>query len=104
MEGLVCVDETLTIDNNVDGDSFINIASGGMLALAGDADGSLVAFYDLIEGTDAIRWWDDSINNWALLTTAKRNVDYLLEYQTEGDLKRTYLTDYWGNFANTRRC
>ena len=40
----------------------------------------------LIDGTDAIRWWDDSAGDWALLTTATEGTDYWLEYLTAGDL------------------
>ena len=76
----------LTIDSDEDGDSFINMSTGGMLALKGEADDSLAAFLDLVLGADAIRWWDTSIHDWALLTTAELGTDYTLEYLTEGDL------------------
>ena len=56
--GLVSVAGTLTIDNDTDGDGFLNMSDGGILALAGDADDSLAAFFNLINGTDAIQWWD----------------------------------------------
>jgi hypothetical protein len=49
----------------VDGDGFVNMATGGMLALHGDADDSLAAFPGLVSGTDAIRDGDDAISNWA---------------------------------------
>jgi len=54
--GVVSVAGTLTIDFNDYGDvdSFINMATGGILALNGDADDSLLAFLGLIDGTDAI--------------------------------------------------
>ncbi len=84
--GLVRVAETLTIDNNGDGDSFINMATGGMLAITGDADDSLVEFLGLVEGTDAIRYWDYSISDWADITGATYDDDYTLSYLTEGDL------------------
>jgi T5SS/PEP-CTERM-associated repeat protein len=84
--GLASVGGLLTIDYDRDGDSFINMASGGMLALNGQADDSLASFFDLISGTDAIRFWDDSISDWANITEAEYGVDYTLEYLTEGDL------------------
>lgn len=86
--GLVSVTGTLTIWENMDGvkDGFINIASGGMLALNGQADGSLDDFLGLIVGTDAIHYWNDSISDWADITTATDNEDYTLTYIAEGDL------------------
>ena len=52
----------------------------------GDADDSLGQFFDLINGTDAIRYWDDAVMDWAPLTSAVNGVDYTLEYLTSGDL------------------
>jgi hypothetical protein len=84
--GLVSVHGTLTIDPNLKGDSFINIATGGMLALYGDADNSLSQFFNLISGTDAIRYWDATVEDWAPLTSATYGDDYTLEYLTSGEL------------------
>ncbi len=84
--GLVSVGGVLTIDRYGTGDSFINMASGGMLALFGDADDSLGSFLALIEGTDDIRYWDDSVSDWAPITSAAPGEDYTLVYLTEGDL------------------
>ncbi|MBN1555576.1 MAG: PEP-CTERM sorting domain-containing protein [Phycisphaerae bacterium] len=85
--GLVSVVDILTIDFDGNGDSFINMASGGMLAIFGDGDASLEAFLGLVEGTDAIRYWNDSISDWDLLAaSAELGVDYTLEYISEGDL------------------
>ncbi len=84
--GLVSVAGGLTIDDDADGDSFINMATGGMLALNGDADDSLVDFLGLIDGTDAIRYWDDSISGWADITGATYGDDYTLSYLIGGDL------------------
>jgi T5SS/PEP-CTERM-associated repeat protein len=65
----------------------INMATGGMLALYGDADDSLADFLGLIdEYSDAIRYWDDSIADWADITGATYGEDYTLKYITEGDL------------------
>ncbi len=83
---LVSVAGLLTIDSNGGDDSFINMATGGMLALFGDADESLAQFMGLIDGSDAIRYWDESIAGWADITGATRAKDYTLEYLTEGDL------------------
>jgi len=68
------------------GDGFINMATGGMLALNGDADDSLTDFLGLVNGTDAIRYWDDSISDWADIAGATYGQDYTLSYLTEGDL------------------
>jgi T5SS/PEP-CTERM-associated repeat protein len=84
--GLVSVRGTLTIDSNGGDDSFINMATGGMLALWGNADDSLAQFLDLVAGTDAIRYWDASLADWSPLTDGALGVDYTLLYQTAGDL------------------
>ncbi len=84
--GLVSVSGTLTIDTYFDGDSFINMASGGMLALMGQAAESLPVFLELVEGTDEIRYWEDSISDWAHISGATYGEDYALDYLTEGDL------------------
>lgn len=77
---------TLSMYDGCKGDSFINMATGGMLALLGDADDSLVEFLGLIDGTDAIRYWDDSTSDWADITGAAYGEDYTLGYLTAGDL------------------
>ena len=51
-----------------------------MLALYGDADDSLSLFLNRIDGTDAIRYWDDSIDDWAPITGATPGIDYTLAY------------------------
>jgi T5SS/PEP-CTERM-associated repeat protein len=84
--GLVSVAETLTIDFDTNGDGFINMSTGGMLALFGEADDSLAEFLDLIDGTDAIRYWDAGIADWANITGATYGNDYTLSYLTAGDL------------------
>ncbi|QEG36835.1 putative lipoprotein [Bythopirellula goksoeyrii] len=84
--GLMSVREVLTVDNDLDGDSFINMAAGGMLALMGEADTSLTDFLELVDGTDAIRYWDSNLFDWAPLTAATNGIDYTLTYLTEGDL------------------
>ena len=84
--GLASVGGTLTIDYDSDGDGFIGMGSGGMLALYGDADDLLSSFLGLIDGTDAIFYWDDSALNWADITGAAYGEDYTLSYLTEGVL------------------
>jgi fibronectin-binding autotransporter adhesin len=83
---LVNVRGGLSIDDDGGGDSFVNLTSGGMLALWGNADDSLAQFLGLVAGTDAIRYWDASLTNWAPLTSATLGVDYSLQYQNAGDL------------------
>lgn len=83
--GLLSVGGTLSIEEN-DAASFINMSRGGMLALMGDADESLTQFLDLVDGTDAIHFWDESLSAWALLTSAAYGEDYTLEYLTSGNL------------------
>ncbi len=84
--GLVSVAGALTIDFDSNGDGFINMSTGGMLALFGDGDGSLAEFLGLVSGTDAIRYWDDSISNWADITGATYGQDYTLNYLSGGAL------------------
>ncbi|MGD9127878.1 MAG: dockerin type I domain-containing protein [Planctomycetia bacterium] len=72
----------LTIDNNLDGDSFINMATGGMLTLPFyTSEVILASFLARINGTDAIRYWDDTIDDWSLLTNGTLGVDYTLEFE-----------------------
>jgi fibronectin-binding autotransporter adhesin len=78
--GLVHVGGRLSIDDQGDGPNSVDMATGGMLALAGDADGSLQEFMALVDGSDAIRYWKDSISDWAPLTLAIPGVDYTLVY------------------------
>jgi T5SS/PEP-CTERM-associated repeat protein len=84
--GLVSVHGTLRIDSNDGGDSFINLSTGGMLALWGDADDSIAQFLGLVSGTDAIRYWNTGLANWTPLTAATFGVDYTLQYQSAGEL------------------
>ncbi len=46
------------------------MSTGGMLALKCNAAGSLGSFLGLVEGTDAIRYWDESVRGWADITGA----------------------------------
>lgn len=82
----VAVGSGFWIDGDADGDSFVNMASGGMLALGGDADGSLAEFLDLITGTDAIRYWKSDVADWGLIADATVGTDYALEYHASGEL------------------
>lgn len=84
--GLVSVAGLLTIDYHGNGDDFINMSTGGMLALHGDGDDSIVDFLGLAQGTGAIRYWDSSIARWADITGATYGLDYTLEYLTVGEL------------------
>jgi len=91
--GLVSVAGELTIDYDGNGDSFINMVSGGMLAVYGRGDDSLTDFLGLIDGTDAIRYWDVDISDWAHITDATYGEDYTLDYLNEGELSgHTLLT------------
>ena len=78
--GLVSVNGSLTIDENGGNDSFINMAAGGMLALFGNAAGSINDYLDRVSGTDAIRYWDEATSDWAPITSATPGTDYTLTY------------------------
>jgi len=88
--GLVKVGGTLTIDWNGDDDSFIRMATGGMLALYGDADTNnddnitIDEFLAMVSGTDEIEYWDGT--DWSNITNAMAGEDYSIEYHDDGDL------------------
>lgn len=85
--GLVSVAEGFFIDFDEDGDGFVNMDGGGMLALKGDVAGSLNDFLGLVSttrGTKAIRYWNGSA--WDDITHATEDVDYRLDYHATGDL------------------
>jgi hypothetical protein len=68
--GRVTVGGSLTVDLNGGVDSSVNMGSGGMLVLAGNAGGSLGAFLNLVDGSDAIRYWDQAAWEWADISGA----------------------------------
>jgi len=68
------------------GDGIINMASGGMLALYGEADESIEEFQGLVDGSGSIRYWDASIEGWADISGATKEYDYTLVYMADGDL------------------
>jgi len=84
--GLVSVGNYLTFDYSRTAGSYVTMTTGGMLALKGNAAGSLGEFMGLIYGTDDIRYWDESVGGWANIAGAIAGYDYRLTYLTEGDL------------------
>ena len=74
--GLISVDEHIRIDGNEEHNSYINMSTGGTLA---------VKIPNQFDGFDTVRWWNDSINAWAPLSTATEGEDYTYEYQNTGD-------------------
>ncbi|MAT72424.1 MAG: hypothetical protein CMJ58_23210 [Planctomycetaceae bacterium] len=105
--GSVEVDGRLNIDAYAQGSSYIAMASGGKLAMRGAASDSLVQFLDLVEGTDAIYYWDNGASQLSTLAGATDGVDYTLEYSPS--LQSTILSvvapgpsgDFNHNFAVT---
>ncbi len=83
-DGLVRVGGNLSIEEITAGSS-IDMASGGMLALLGNLDSSLDLFLDEITGRGSIRYWDNSVSDWADITGATEGVDYNLALGS-GDL------------------
>lgn len=68
-------------------DSYVDMAAGGMLAIAGYADSrSIVEFLYLVGGTDAIRYWDAVAGTWAPITDATYGADYSIDYFDAGEL------------------
>ena len=93
--GLVSVAGTLAIDYDGYSDSWIKMSTGGMLALYGEAYGSLSDFLDLIEGSGDIRYYDEETGGWESLTEAFMGTDYTLSFIDDGDLDGyTLLTVY----------
>ena len=82
--GLVSVADKLFIDK--DGTGLVNMSTGGMLALKGQADDSLASFLELIGGLDAIHYRPGAGSAWLSITDATDGQDYTLTYVTEGDL------------------
>jgi len=77
----------LYIDLGDNGDSFITMATGGMLAVYGDGGASLGDFLDLISSNSKdIRYWNSSIADWDHITAAEEGTDYTLSYLTAGAL------------------
>ncbi len=80
--GLVTVAGELSTNHG----AYLNMTTGGMLALFGEADDSITQFLNLFQGTDAIRYWSADLVDWAPITDATYGDDYTLEYLTTGDL------------------
>ncbi len=73
----------LTVDDDNDDDSFINIGSEGKLSLYSTSSvTTLSEFYNLISGTDAIRYWDG--DSWEPLTSAATGY-YTVSYDDVND-------------------
>ncbi|MCA9238397.1 MAG: hypothetical protein KDA44_23150, partial [Planctomycetales bacterium] len=84
--GLVTVAESLRLDPVTPGkDGFVNISTGGMLAVFGDVAGSLTQFLGVIEGSGTIRYWLDEVG-WSPISGATQGVDYELQHFSTGDL------------------
>ena len=79
-DGLVSVDGAFSIDDHFGSGGQVKMRSGGMLALAGDADGSLLEFLGLVGGTDDILYWDALTESWDPITGATYGDDYFLTY------------------------
>ncbi len=75
--GLAYID-SLIIDADGDGDSYVNMSSGGKLTIYGEGDSTLDGFLEFVGGTDAIRYWDASISDWASITNATYGEDYTI--------------------------
>ncbi len=84
--GLVSTETAMTIDSDGNGDSYITMGTGGMLAVNGNGSASLAAFMGLISGTDDIRYFNESIWAWDDLSTATPGDDYTLSLISGGDL------------------
>jgi T5SS/PEP-CTERM-associated repeat protein len=99
-KGLVSVAGTLSIYDNDEGSSSITMASGGKLAIYGDADGSISEFLGLVSGTDEIRYWDPTESAWTNISQATENKNYTLDYLTDGDLAGYTLLTFLGTPIN----
>ncbi len=86
--GLVTVGTTLFIDRDViddpgdPADSFINMSTGGMLAVLLQ-EGESADLDTMIDGdVDHLRWWNDSISGWDSINNATPGTDYTLVEQS----------------------
>lgn len=88
----------VSVAGNDDGligtNGFVNMKTGGMLALNGDAAGSLATFLGWIEGSCAIRYRNDSDDGWINFTGTTDDEHYTLRVGTvdEGLAGYTVLT------------
>jgi T5SS/PEP-CTERM-associated repeat protein len=86
--GMVSVGGALQISSSQFGDyrnGHITMSNGGQLALHGDADESLDEFLGLIDGSDAIYYWDASSWGWVDITRGTPGEDYTLDYLSTGE-------------------
>ncbi len=83
-EGLLQVSGNLLVSSESENNSHVNMKTGGILALQGEADDSLTEFLDLIIGSDAINYWDGT--TWSDITNATLGLDYTLDYHNTGFL------------------
>jgi T5SS/PEP-CTERM-associated repeat protein len=84
--GQVSVGGTLTIDYDGGGSSFLDMSTGGTLALYGQGSDSLADLYGLVAGADSIRYWQGSVSDWSPLSGAIYGIDYSLDYKATGDM------------------
>jgi T5SS/PEP-CTERM-associated repeat protein len=82
--GLVTVDGTDSTWT-IDGDGFINMASGGVLAVNGWNGGTPGGFLEIVRGANAIRYWNHAAGEWVGIFTATHGRQYTLTQGT-GDL------------------
>lgn len=59
---------------------YVNLDSGGTLALLGDIDNSIQQFLTKVDGDEVIRFWDYGLSDWSFITNATIGEDYFLEY------------------------
>jgi len=84
--GLVSAGDFMTIDRYGAGGSYIDMGSGGMLALKGSSAGSIQSFLESIDGSDEIRYFNEAAWSWEHITGAIRDEDYTLTYMNSGNL------------------
>ena len=71
----------------------IEMWNDGRLLLAGEADGSITDFLNLIEGDGSIVYCDNTNWEWKDIATATEGKDYTLTYFTTGDFAGYTLLD-----------
>lgn len=94
-DGALVQTEHLTLHSLPDyygNSSYVNLINGGMLAIRGEADGSIMDFYELIYHQltgwyDTLRYWDATRSDWAGITGATPGEDYTLEYFDSGEFE-----------------
>jgi len=83
--GLVLVSRAINVSTG-SASNHVKMSTGGKLAIGGDFTSSLSDFMSEVKGTGDIRYWEESVWDWAHISGATPGEDFTLAYHTTGDL------------------